>query len=155
MEIPQTLSNSESTCALPCLKYERNSDISWRHTFQKLSNSPAMEESHGKAWRIFRESSAVNSLQVGEFDIDYTLFPKFQCSIGYGSGVFRQDSIVSSPLRSTLFWFLHALHAFSHISVSFPLCFSSSSSIQIHFVFLCCELLSSLRKLMCVRRVTI
>ena len=54
MEIPQTLSNSESKCALPCLKYERNSDISWRHTFQKLSNSPAMEESHGKAWRIFR-----------------------------------------------------------------------------------------------------
>lgn len=37
------------------------------------------------------ESSAVNSLQVGEFDIDYTLFPKFQCSIGYGSGVFRQE----------------------------------------------------------------
>jgi len=37
------------------------------------------------------ESFGAQVSHVGELDIDYSRFPKFQCSIGYGSGVFRQD----------------------------------------------------------------
>ena len=37
------------------------------------------------------ESFGAQVSQVEELDIDYSRFPKFQCSIGYGSGVFRQD----------------------------------------------------------------
>ena len=68
-------------------------------------------------------------------DVDYSSFPRFECSIGYGSGVFRQDSRSVSTLSyiviSFFWWFVGFLLDIVVLAKSSKLAVKSGSCFQL------------------------